>query len=223
MELIEWMPALKNPEEDLATLAQWNKALAELSEKMGYEWPGAAIMVTASRHALQHVAEKRGMSTERVEKELPATVIIGIYMRDQVLMRAHRMAAYTALPYPQAAPMLHRWAREAEQQVEDQNLVTVLLHLMPQTSIKGIEVAAGRDRRNAALMAVEALRMHAAETGGLPEKLEGVTVVPVPPDPMTGRAFFYELEDGTATLRHPDWQQNPDTEPVHFTLRLEEE
>jgi hypothetical protein len=59
------------------------------------------------------------------------------------------------------------------------------------------------ERRLAALAAVEAIRLHAAATGTLPESLDAVTAVPVPADPGTGKPFAYHSADGVATLSGP--------------------
>jgi hypothetical protein len=56
------------------------------------------------------------------------------------------------------------------------------------------------DLRVARAQAMEALRMHAAATGKLPEKLDEVTIVPVPLDPVTGGPFAYTLDGDVATL-----------------------
>lgn len=56
------------------------------------------------------------------------------------------------------------------------------------------------DRRIAALMAIEALRLHAVAAGSLPNSLTEVKVVPVLPDPVTGTPFVYEKNGDTATL-----------------------
>jgi hypothetical protein len=43
--------------------------------------------------------------------------------------------------------------------------------------------------------------MHAAAHGGrLPDKLEEVSIVPVPNDPGTGRPFEYQRDGQTATI-----------------------
>jgi hypothetical protein len=64
-------------------------------------------------------------------------------------------------------------------------------------------------RQTELLRAVEALRMHAAEHGGWPEKLEDVTVVPVPRDPLTDRPFVYAVNEGVAIL-----EMSPTPPPV---------
>jgi hypothetical protein len=46
--------------------------------------------------------------------------------------------------------------------------------------------------------------MHAASTGKLPASLAEVTVVPIPPNPITAQPFAYQLDAaGTATLDLP--------------------
>ena len=49
-------------------------------------------------------------------------------------------------------------------------------------------------------MVVEALRMHAAQTGKLAQSLEEIKVVPVPLNPVTGKAFSYKVEGNHALL-----------------------
>ncbi len=61
--------------------------------------------------------------------------------------------------------------------------------------------ALAADHYIARLRLFEALRLHAAETGGgLPASLDEITVVPVPADPSTGEPFRYRLEDGIAVV-----------------------
>ena len=56
------------------------------------------------------------------------------------------------------------------------------------------------DRRIAMLRAVEALRLHAGVTGRLPDSLDQVKVVPIPIDPLSGKAFGYQRNGDTADL-----------------------
>jgi hypothetical protein len=50
------------------------------------------------------------------------------------------------------------------------------------------------------LQVIEALRMHAAEAGRFPERLQDVNCVTVPNDPLTGNSFEYRYVEGTAHL-----------------------
>jgi hypothetical protein len=56
------------------------------------------------------------------------------------------------------------------------------------------------ERKLSAIQTIEALRLHAAKTGELPERLDQVTVVPVPNDPSTGKPFEYHRDGANATL-----------------------
>ena len=53
------------------------------------------------------------------------------------------------------------------------------------------------------LQAIEAIRMHAAQTGKLPVTLEEITVVAVPLNPLTEKPFAYRLDGATAILELP--------------------
>jgi hypothetical protein len=60
------------------------------------------------------------------------------------------------------------------------------------------------ERQFAALRCVEALRLYAAgHDSRLPVALADVTEVPVPPDPVTGRPFDYQVTGDRATLAAP--------------------
>jgi hypothetical protein len=54
-----------------------------------------------------------------------------------------------------------------------------------------------------ALQTIEAIRMHAAETGKLPASLSEITVVPVPNNPVTEQPYEYRLDGDAAVLELP--------------------
>jgi hypothetical protein len=57
------------------------------------------------------------------------------------------------------------------------------------------------DRYAALLRVIEALRDYAAGHGGMPPaRLEDVKGLPVPEDPMTGKAFGYEVKGNVVIL-----------------------
>lgn len=66
------------------------------------------------------------------------------------------------------------------------------------------------DRDIAALRVIEALRMFAAEHDGrLPERLDDIDAVPVPPNPATSKPFVYQLDGQTAILELPPSDRIP--------------
>jgi hypothetical protein len=50
---------------------------------------------------------------------------------------------------------------------------------------------------------VEAIRMHAAETGELPKSLDEIKVVPAPINRVTGKPYAYRLDGDTAVVDLP--------------------
>ncbi|MBX9628619.1 MAG: hypothetical protein K2X82_32780 [Gemmataceae bacterium] len=68
------------------------------------------------------------------------------------------------------------------------------------------------------LKVVEAVRLHAAEHGGaVPSSLDAVAL-PLPPDPVTGKSFGYEVQDGKAVIRGtppPDRKNEPQFNRVY--------
>jgi hypothetical protein len=59
------------------------------------------------------------------------------------------------------------------------------------------------ERRLDMLRTIEALRLHAHQTGKLPAKLEDIKVVALPLDSPSGKPFDYQLEGGMAFLDSP--------------------
>jgi hypothetical protein len=102
------------------------------------------------------------------------------------------------LPFPEGQPYLEA-AEKRLKDLPDTQGTRLVRMMLP--AITRVQVALARtERRTAALRLVEALRLHAAETGKLPERLDQVKVVPVPKDPATGKAFEYKLDGDTATI-----------------------
>lgn len=71
-------------------------------------------------------------------------------------------------------------------------------------SLKSVRAAEVRLQwQTNALETVEAIRMHAAETGKLPASLDEIKVVPVPENPATGKPYQYQLDGDTGVLELP--------------------
>jgi hypothetical protein len=69
----------------------------------------------------------------------------------------------------------------------------------------------------AGLRTIEAVRMHAAATGALPNSLDEIKAVPVPNNPVTGKPFAYALHGQTATL---DIDADPTQPRVNWHLEI---
>jgi hypothetical protein len=119
------------------------------------------------------------------------------------------------LPYWQAIPLLRE---EHQYLTQNTSLASLCLPAMGQVYFS----QARCDRNLAALRIVEAIRMHAAANGAkLPATLDEITEVPLPIDPMTGKAFEYKREGETAILPWPDSEsQRPLEQRVVFELQM---
>ena len=110
-------------------------------------------------------------------------------------------ARYFALPFPQGRPLLARFVKERTEEASAGP--AGLLKAFGVTALPSLAriyaVPHRLQREIDALRAVEAIRDHAAEHGGLPQNLADCRL-PVPADPMTGRAFGYEVEGRTFRL-----------------------
>lgn len=91
--------------------------------------------------------------------------------------------------------------------------------LLPATS-KVLEAKVRIQRYLAQLMVVEAIRMHAAQTGKLPQTLEDIKIVPIPVNPVTGKPFSYKNEGSFAMLESEKISDGDPKEYHRFRLEL---
>jgi hypothetical protein len=150
------------------------------------------------RAARGYLADRRGLSAATIAAMPPAQVLLlYIYgmqqeLRDEVLK-------VTYLPYPEARPMIDMVAERLRSTPDSEAKRVVKMFLPVIQKVPAVPVRL--DRKIAALRAIEALRLHAAANGGqLPDRLDQVTVVPIPNDPGTGKPFEYRKDGAKATL-----------------------
>ncbi len=115
------------------------------------------------------------------------------------------------LPYPQAKAALEEVAARTQELKAARNEPAVALLALGDAAIQKCYYANARlDRRIAGLMAVEAVRHHAAGAKGTPPAvLAEIVTVPVPPDPHTGRPFEYAARADGFTLTAPETAGDP--------------
>jgi len=118
--------------------------------------------------------------------------------------RAVRDDLYKAfrLPYPRATAELAKARTRIEALKKERPDPVVSVYALSVPALEKVYHAFARlDRRLAALSAVEAVRLHAAENKGTPPAaLADITAVPVPLDPFTGRPFEYAARADGFTL-----------------------
>ncbi len=132
-----------------------------------------------------------GLAEEKV-KQFPAQQVILLDEKLEFEIQRDEAMKGMALPYWEAEK-LQAAAKEKRRETLFAPIASAVFNVRWAT--------ARLDQRLALLRCVEALRMYAAEHNGkLPASLADVPV-PVPVDPITGKAFAYQLDGDTATLR----------------------
>jgi hypothetical protein len=217
LEFEERMVELQFP--DLADLdrprspAEWDAALARVRTELNRlrvlerEQKERPIAVPAPDEpadrspdlpaARKYLTDRRKLAAAEVGAMPPARVLL-LYIAGTCgeLRDGFYKAAY--LPFPEAYPFL----LEAEKRLraapdgEAAQLARLMLAAIPKVFLAQVRL----ERKVALLRVIEALRLHAAAHGGLPEKLADITEAPVPDDPGTGKPFEYRCDGDTAVL-----------------------
>jgi hypothetical protein len=158
----------------------------------------AGFVAAAYPGARRYLAEECGLPAERLDA-LPTAQVVFLAMRRFYDASNDEFAKWEATPYWIAAPKLA--ATRAKIEADAKRIgpsATPALFLA--IGIVGPRSALARlDQQLAILQTVEALRLHAATHGGLPESLADLPV-PAPLDPATGRPIAYSVTGNRALL-----------------------
>ncbi len=216
---IRLIPELKDVDQAEHTPEEWNRLLTsfvtsvhranQLLQSPGGEggpqkdWQAnlhAAGLLTLGYPGARARLKDMGYPDEQLARMPAAQVVLLDVVRDYTrLANEFEKSLYVA---PHQIPAV---ARQAEHRLAEQagptRMGQVLANmLLP--AIQNVRQAQMRvDWQRRALMALEALRMYAAEHGRFPQSLDDVTQAPVPLDPLTQQPFEYEWNDGTAIIR----------------------
>jgi hypothetical protein len=193
----QWDEVLKRVRKEFRRLLRYDPPAKTLSAETAPDVPASKSPDLAT--ARKYLIEQRKMAADRV-KAMPPSQVLVLWMAYTYEDRAgdHFKAIY--LPNLQARVVFDA-ARKRLLAAPYNEGISLARWLLP--ALEKVLHAQNRlDRRIAALRVIEALRLHAAANGGkLPNKLNEVTVVPVPNDPGTGKPFEYSRDaKGTATL-----------------------
>ncbi len=163
---------------------------------------------------LTHPAAKKSLlaagKTDAEVAAMPAAQVVLLdsairyrNLRDQYMM-------WLTKPYEEGAKGLKTFDESFKKLKERADYLNIMLGLLMPAVQKVYDVQWRTERRVASLRVVEAVRLHAAATGKVPAKLEDITAVPVPNDPVTGKPFAYALTAAgfTVTVGPPPGHQS---------------
>ncbi len=113
---------------------------------------------------------------------------------------ANNLAKWNFLPYHKAIPFMEEAEQEFQTAMADhQEPLPIATLLLPGfAASRRAEVRL--ESHLSALMAIEAIRLHAAQHERWPRALSQVDGVPVPDNPLTGQAFSYRFDDDMAVI-----------------------
>jgi hypothetical protein len=150
-----------------------------------------------------------GHPAQEVEA-LPVLQAVAIHAVMVYLQLRDDLYKWLLLPYAEGREGLEQADRQIRRAKASMNVVPIFAALPGVTRLAFAN--ARLERRIAALRCMEAMRIYAAAHNGTPPvSLELIKGVPIPLDPITGRAFDYKAMGNKATLYGPP----PGKEPPH--------
>lgn len=208
------------------SLRNWAAEVAEL-ELVSPHAPGPIVEKTRATPTPLQLESARTYLRDKCR--LPAAQVQA--MSDAEIEVRHTVALYHEmsdswqkwflLPYPDSLSRLPALIESLRDDVKRRELYPLSSMLLVELA-NVLRAQARVDRQVARLQTIEALRMHAAATGTLPVRLDEITIVPVPLDPVTGKAFLYSRDKDVAVLDVTDQAGMADDAspwPVRIRLR----
>jgi hypothetical protein len=168
------------------------------SHKVDLTLRAATTYPEAKRYLLDH-----GRTGAQVQA-MPVLQVVLIFVTGEFDRWRDDTLKWVDLPYHQAGAGLQRMCARL-QELEPAQQFLPMTRLVPLPNMERIAGGMARlERTVAGLRCVEAVRLHAAaHDGKLPGTLDEIKEVPIPLDPMTGRAFRYSMREGRAVLEAP--------------------
>jgi hypothetical protein len=197
----------RSAEEWDVALVRVRRGMHQLIRTLGNSWGGKIedtplqdLLAWAQTGAIarKYLVETLGMPEKKVDA-MPQAQVLLTYLGQQFheIRDDWFKAAY--LPYPEARLQLAEASKSLDARTPKTEPVKFAAAFLPGLAKSHLRMAQC-ERKFGALRVLEALRLHTASKGSLPDKLDEVTVVPIPLDPMTGKPFQYSRDGNTATL-----------------------
>ena len=219
---LQMYPFLKDAETADRTPEQWQKLISEftagilqMTDQSPPPGPDSSWQVQLATTALvakaYPVAKQdlvaAGFDAQRVEK-MPVGQVVAIQSARSYRYSYHELFKWSFLPYAEAKPFMMKMEEKLKADgylgvpFSGREGIPLARLLLP--AISAVQSAGARSDRNfAALMNIEAIRLHAAATGKLPKSLDEIKIVPVPKNPATGQPFVYLVDGQQVTLGVP--------------------
>lgn len=199
----------------LASATDWDSSIADSRESVeNVLWLSiGAFTILSGDRARQILAETTPWGEQAHELSIAEAVLRAALLKISRIQDTQ--VKWMLLPQPQSSEHIHKVESAVKEAMSMRDPVTALVVGLLSPASTQARAAGGRSERQLHLLVtLEALRMHAASHGELPESLEQLDPVPAWNDPVTTQPFSYQRTSATtATLqRPPRWTSDRDTE-----------
>ena len=205
--------------EAMALTSNDNKSRTDIEKLM--DNVGLSVTMAASFPAAREKLLKFGWDAKSLDTLPPLQVVLmcEVLIYDESY---DSILKWLNIPYWQAKAELEKTIQEAKTK-ESKGFspfpLGILAKLLLPATTAVLEAKVRNQRHLAQLMVVEGIRMHAAQTGKLPQTIDEIKVVPIPLNPVTGKAFSYKNEGNFAMLES---ERISKTDPMEYhRIRLE--
>ena len=200
-------PFLKDVETATRTQEQWRRLLVAACADLRFV--GCALPEAPSDEATLDLLIEQGYpkAKKALQSAGYSTVQIDAMSKEQALAVGEGVMLRRAtddtfkwayLPLPEAALFCQQQMESLEATLRAEEPMPIAQTLLPALSAaRNAEMR--EDSIRTALMMVEAIRMHAAHHGSLPNKLDDITVVPVLTNPATGQSYPFRLRSSNGS------------------------
>lgn len=165
------------------------------------------------------LAERYGLNADAVGNMSDAEVAVRhiVYLSRET---SDEILAAVSVPFWQSGPLFDRIDSEIEPRLKNREIYPAIYQAL-MISVRNVALApAILEQHRRMLTVVEAIRLHATDTGELPATLDDVTVVPVPLSYYTNQPFDYQLAEGSATLSSPPPAGGRPANARTYTIRV---
>lgn len=147
------------------------------------------------RPAARRVLKAAGVSDAELERMSPGEVAVRA-LDENHRTQCRELGKLSHIPYWQAKVGIEQAVDETRRLFKEAGLPEEGIRALPSYGLTHIHREVAQSKRlSAGMRCVEAIRLYAARHDGkLPERLEDITEVPIPVNPMTGVPFPYRVE-----------------------------
>jgi len=208
------LPQLRTSEQRILSnqevIQLWDRVIEVFEEAEDYPdpWLLRTHITLAAMEAYpkaRKYLQRQGMSPDAIEA-LPVLYVVLKHQYHQWQVLHDSIVKWYHVPYWQAQKGLNEAYVHMRETRRRRNSFDVVgkafqgpFHIVERVHFVNTRL----QRKIAILRCIEALRIYAGEHGTLPKSLQDITHVPVPRDPMFGRAFVYERIGEQAIIESP--------------------